>query len=216
VARASRHPAFAALKGWQPPKRKPTTSASQADPPQKPTPEAHAIFLAAMAGVTPLPASNRAEITRRPSASRMHPRHQDEPPVPMKDSAGDVSVDTQRNMAADDHVFLRNGLPRRALADLRRGRWGIQSELDLHGYDREEARAALARFLLLAHERGQRCVRIIHGRGLSSPGGVSVLKTLSRQWLAQRDEVLAFCAAKPRDGGEGALLVLLKSKYPGP
>jgi DNA-nicking Smr family endonuclease len=102
-------------------------------------------------------------------------------------------------------------LQRRTLADLRRGRWAIQSELDLHGYDREEARAALGRFLTLALGRGHRCVRVIHGKGLSSPGGVSVLKILSRQWLAQREEVLAFCPARPCDGGEGALLALLRS-----
>ncbi|MDR1647668.1 MAG: Smr/MutS family protein [Zoogloeaceae bacterium] len=214
MARASRHPAFAALKGWQPPKE--ATPAPKAEVSTPITPETHAIFLAAMEGVTPLPASNRAEITRPPPAPKARLRRQDAPPVLAKHSAGDLAADDRLDMATDAPVFLRDGLPRRALADLRRGRWGIQSELDLHGYDQEEARTALARFLLLAHERGHRCVRIIHGRGLSSPGGVSVLKILSRQWLACRDEVLAFCPARPCDGGEGALLALLKSERPRP
>jgi DNA-nicking Smr family endonuclease len=54
-------------------------------------------------------------------------------------------------------------------------------------------------------------VRIVHGKGLRSPQKISILRQLVRGWLMQRDEVLAYCQAKPQDGGEGALLVLLRS-----
>ena len=52
---------------------------------------------------------------------------------------------------------------------------------------------------------------VIHGKGMNSPGGEAVLRKLTRHWLTQRSDVLAYCDAIPRDGGKGAVLVLLKS-----
>ena len=49
---------------------------------------------------------------------------------------------------------------------------------------------------------GRRCVRLIHGKGLGSPGRFPVLKHLSRGWLAQREEILAFCQAPPTMAAE--------------
>ena len=80
----------------------------------------------------------------------------------------------------------------------------------LHGMTRDEARLALAEFLCRCLREGRRCVRLIHGKGLGSPGGVGVLKQLSRGWLAQREEILAFCQALPHQGGSGALVILLR------
>ena len=77
---------------------------------------------------------------------------------------------------------------------------------------REEAREALAEFLRLAAKRGWRCVRIIHGKGLGSVNKEPVLKSKVRNWLVQKDEVLAFCQATASEGGSGALLVLLKGQ----
>lgn len=111
----------------------------------------------------------------------------------------------------DEAAFLRPSLPRRVLTDLRRGRWVLQGELDLHGFNRDEARIALGSFLGASLQRGRRCVRVIHGKGLGSPGRESILKQLSRNWLAQREEILAFCQAGPNQGGSGALMVLLKA-----
>ena len=111
----------------------------------------------------------------------------------------------------DEAVFLRAGLPRRVLTDLRRGRWVVQGEIDLHGLTRDEARAALAEFLASALRRGIRCVRVVHGKGLRSPGKVGILKQLSKGWLSQREEILAFCQARANEGGSGALRVLLRA-----
>ena len=97
------------------------------------------------------------------------------------------------------------------LRDLRRGRWVVQGELDLHGLTRDEARSSLAHFIALSLQQGRRCLRVIHGKGHGSPGRLPVLKHLSRGWLAQREDILAFCQARPHDGGEGALLVLLQA-----
>ena len=107
--------------------------------------------------------------------------------------------------------FLRTGLPRTVLRDLRRGRWSIQAHTDLHGLNRHEAHEEINRFLAEARRHDKRCVRIVHGRGLGSPGRTGVLRQLTKSWLARRRDVLAFCHAPACDGGEGALWVLLKA-----
>jgi DNA-nicking Smr family endonuclease len=110
-----------------------------------------------------------------------------------------------------EQTFLRKGLGTDVLARLRRGHWSVQAEIDLHRLNRDEARDALADFLLEARGNGWRCVRIVHGKGLGSPNREPVLKNKVRRWLAQRDEVLAYCEAPRHAGGGGAVLVLLKS-----
>jgi DNA-nicking Smr family endonuclease len=109
----------------------------------------------------------------------------------------------------DEVAWLQAGLPRSLLRDLRRGRWVVQAKLDLHGMNRDEARIAVASFLADCQHRGHRCVRIVHGKGLSSPGREPVLKKLVHGWLPQRRNVLAFCQARTIEGGAGAVIVLL-------
>jgi DNA-nicking Smr family endonuclease len=93
---------------------------------------------------------------------------------------------------------------------LRRGDWAIQAQLDLHGLRTAEARARLGQFIREAHQQGIRCVRVVHGKGLGSPGKTPVLKGRVQGWLAQKKEVLAFVQARPAEGGAGALVVLLQ------
>ncbi|MGH8848032.1 MAG: Smr/MutS family protein, partial [Polaromonas sp.] len=89
------------------------------------------------------------------------------------------------------------------------GGWSIQGQLDLHGLRREDAREALGQFIKDAHKTGWRCVRVVHGKGLGSPGKTPVLKGKVQSWLIQKQEVLAFVQARPAEGGAGALVVLL-------
>jgi DNA-nicking Smr family endonuclease len=112
--------------------------------------------------------------------------------------------------------FLRPGLGTDIPRKLRRGDWTIQRQLDLHGLRVEDARDALGSFIRDANKQGLRCVRIVHGKGLGSPGKAPVLKRRVYNWLLQKEEVLAFVQAKPADGGAGALVVLLAPmKTPG-
>ena len=111
--------------------------------------------------------------------------------------------------------YCRPGVARDVARKLRRGTWIIQAQLDLHGLRREEARVALAEFLRDAVKRGLRCVRVIHGKGLGSIGKEPVLKGKVRTWLVQKKEVIAFSQARPHDGGEGAVLVLLQPENRG-
>ncbi|CAB1369827.1 Smr/MutS family protein [Denitratisoma oestradiolicum] len=109
----------------------------------------------------------------------------------------------------DEAAWIRSGLAPSVLRDLRRGRWVVQDHLDLHGCNRHEARQLFSEFLMACMKRGLRCVRIVHGKGLGSPGREPVLKNLTLGWLAQRREVLAFCQARAAEGGAGAVVVLL-------
>ena len=109
----------------------------------------------------------------------------------------------------DEAAWLCAGLSRNVLRDLRRGRWVIQDNLDLHGYTRDQARHQFVTFISNCIARNHRCVRIVHGKGLGSPGREPVLKKLVLGWLSQQRKVLAFCQARPSDGGAGAVIVLL-------
>lgn len=74
-----------------------------------------------------------------------------------------------------------------------------------------EAQEQLNDFVLQARARGIHCIRIIHGKGYGSSNKGPVIKPLVNRWLQRRAEVLAFCSARPVDGGTGAVYVLLKS-----
>ena len=111
---------------------------------------------------------------------------------------------------ADDQLsFRRSGIGTDVTRKLRKGEWSIQGQIDLHGLRSDEARNAMGQFIRDAKRMGWRCVRVVHGKGLGSPGKEPVLKSKVQRWLVQKSEVLAFVQAKPSDGGAGALVVLL-------
>lgn len=112
----------------------------------------------------------------------------------------------------DEAAWLRPGLSRSVLRDLRRGRWVVQAKLDLHGMNRDEARLAVTRFVRESRQHDLRCLRIVHGKGLGSPGREPILKKLVLGWLWQKREVLAYCQARAAEGGAGAVIVLLAAK----
>jgi DNA-nicking Smr family endonuclease len=93
---------------------------------------------------------------------------------------------------------------------LRKRHWQIEDELDLHGYTRDLARRLVDAFVRRSSKNGVRCVRIIHGVGYGSAGGEPVLRGMVHSWLVQTSEVVAFCVANRSDGGNGALVVLLR------
>ncbi len=107
-------------------------------------------------------------------------------------------------------LFARPAVTRRTMRQLRRGQFAIQGEIDLHGMKLDEARAALDAFIAAARVRHARCVRVIHGKGLGSGPRGPVIKAGVNRWLRSGDVVMAFCSAQPRDGGTGAVYVLLR------
>ena len=106
--------------------------------------------------------------------------------------------------------YRRDEVPGRILQRLRRGEYAAQDELDLHATDATRAEAMLRVFMAEARQAGHGCVRIVHGKGLHSDSGIPVLKNLVDRMLRQRADVLAFHSAPPAQGGNGAVLVLLR------
>ncbi len=166
-----------------------------------------AVFLAAMAEVRPL-RYDKVEPARRPPPPRARQQereHEEVMGLLLSDPPPGADVET-----GEELWFTRPGLQQALLRKLRRGQLSIGAELDLHGLTVAEARAAVSDFLRDSLARGVRCVRIIHGKGHGSPNRQPVLKTHLNYWLPQREEILAFCSARPVDGGTGAVYVLLR------
>ena len=174
-------------------------------------PDDLAAFREAVADAQPLPASGRVHLGGPLPPPRPLQHIADERAALHESLHGTIGLQ-DRLEGGDEPHYLRKGLAASVLRDLRRGRWVIQEEIDLHGLNRDEARLALSGFLSSALHHGLRCIRVIHGKGLRSPQKTSVIRQLVRGWLAQRDEILAYCQAKPQDGGEGALVVLLRAR----
>ncbi len=167
------------------------------------------LFSRAVGAVQPLPDKRKALLNQAQPAPIPVQQQRDEQAV-LRESLSD-EFDVSTLLDVDDALsFRRPGIGTDVTRKLRRGDWSIQREIDLHGLRREEARAALAQFIREAHKQGIRCLRVVHGKGLGSPGKTPVLKGKVQGWLIQKQEVLAFVQARPAEGGAGALVVLLK------
>ncbi len=128
-----------------------------------------AAFLAAVDGAQPLRKPNRVCLDGPKPSPRPRQREIDEAAVLGELLHGAVAIDDWLDLGGADS-FLRCGVPRSVLRDLRRGRWSIQDHIDLHGLNRQQAHAEVARFVAEARSTGKRCLRIVHGRGHGSPG----------------------------------------------
>ncbi len=120
--------------------------------------------------------------------------------------------DPDEPLLGEGLYYAKPGVQQAVLRKLRRGHFSVGAELDLHGLGSEDARQALAEFLQEVRGQRTRCVRIIHGKGYRSGPRGPILKQKLNGWLRQRNEVMAFCSARPVDGGTGAVYVLLNSR----
>jgi DNA-nicking Smr family endonuclease len=168
-------------------------------------------FRAAVAGVRPLETRRKALAPKPAPPPLPVQTRRDQDDVLRESLEGPMSPDEGME-TGEELAFLRDGMSRHVLRQLRRGHWVVQAGIDLHGMIRTEAAANIAEFLRDCCARGLRCVRIVHGKGLGSKNRKPVLKNKLRLWLPRRDEVLAFCQAPDDDGGSGAVLVLLKAR----
>lgn len=164
------------------------------------------LFRAAMKDVRPLrKAGRRLHVPGVPPAPRPRQLEADER------AALAESLDGPLPDTGEQLEFRAPGVQDAAFRRLRRGVYRMDRELDLHGLRADQARLAVARFLAECRARDARCVRIIHGKGLRSKGEGPVLKQRLDGWLRRRDDVLAFCSARPAHGGTGAVYVLLRA-----
>jgi DNA-nicking Smr family endonuclease len=166
------------------------------------------LFIRAVGQVALMPTRNTANIPKVPRPPVATQLKIDEAKV-IQDSLSD-EFDVSTLLDTDDALsFRRPSVGPEVTRKLRKGDWAIQREIDLHGLRSDEARLALTTFIREAHKHGIRCVRVVHGKGLGSPGKTPVLKSKVHSWLVQKNQVMAFVQAKPAEGGAGALVVLL-------
>ena len=166
------------------------------------------LFSRAIGATQPLRRQAAVPLAPEPPAPIPYQHQLDEQRV-LRESISD-EFDVTTLLDVDDAMsFRRPGIGTDVTRKLRAGEWTIQREVDLHGLRSDAARETLGDFIRTAHRQGVRCVRVVHGKGLGSPGKQPVLKTKAQRWLIQKNEVLAFVQAKPAEGGAGALVVLL-------
>ncbi|WP_423820771.1 Smr/MutS family protein [Salinisphaera sp. SPP-AMP-43] len=173
--------------------------------------EDSALFREQVGPVEEIRQSQRPPARELPSA-RPRMREADEAAV-MSELFDDIPPDPDIE-TGDDLVHRQLGVQNAVIRKLRRGHYRCQAEIDLHGMVVDVARRCLTEFLYEALDRGYRCIRIVHGKGLRSGHRGPVLKIKVAGWLRQRDEVLAYTSARQTDGGTGALYVLLRKKPP--
>ena len=162
------------------------------------------LFLAEMAGVTPLKPDNKVKHRKKPVAAPVHTASDDD------FLADDVFSDNEIIEECPDILsFSRSGLQYSVLKKLRQGKFPIEHELDLHGLTVEQARRELQAFLGECEAMGIRHAIIVHGKGFRSKEK-PVIKPMVNRWLREVDNVLAFHSAQPRDGGSGAVYILFR------
>ena len=171
-----------------------------------------ALFLSEMAGVTPLPKDPRGHVDKPRPHRRVSAREGPDALDELRDlvqGRGAFSI-----QCTDEYMEgVAPGVDYRLAQRLHRGDFAVQAQCDLHGHTVEAAKDVVQRFVTQAYTAGQRCVRVIHGRGRNSRDNRPVLKEQVQFWLSHgrlSRLVLAFATAPAADGGAGAVYVLLR------
>ncbi|QJB57770.1 Smr/MutS family protein [Pseudodesulfovibrio sp. zrk46] len=178
-------------------------------------PDDEEIFMAAMHGVKNISGSGRQVSPKAKTA-----------PAPLTiDPEERAKKDLQRFLRGDVEFELEytdeymygyvRGLDIKTFQQLKAGALSVASHLDLHGMTSEQAHESLLFFIRESYMQGHRCVLVVTGRGVNSPGGQSILRRETESWLTRdplKRAVLAFCTAQPKDGGAGAIYVLLRKQ----
>jgi len=163
------------------------------------------LFLTEMAGVAPLRPDNKIKIRKKPKIPPGQTTEED-----YRFAINDVFSSAEIIEECPDILsFSRSGLQHKVLKKLRQGKYPVEHALDLHGLTVEQARNELLEFLGECEAAGVSHAIIVHGKGFRSKDK-PVIKPMVNRWLPAVDNVLAFHSAQPKDGGSGAVYVLLK------
>ncbi|MGR9086392.1 MAG: Smr/MutS family protein [Gammaproteobacteria bacterium] len=173
---------------------------------KKPGPDDRELFRQTVGKVHPI--KNNKILLQKREKPKPRPRPDT---IRLEDRFTDAGADNIEKVNAEDTLaFIATGLQKSALKKLRQGQYGLDAEIDLHGLGSQDAKWQLLNFLQHSVQSGHRCVHIVHGKGHRSPDRHPVLKNNLNVWLRQHSHVLAFCSAPIRDGGAGAVYVLLR------
>ncbi len=168
------------------------------------------LFAEAMEGVDPVEWTHDPHPSSRPSQPAVHDTEAEERKLMQDAISGDSPIDIL------DHPEYIEGwvgvAGKRLLTNLRNGLYSIQGQIDLHGLNRAEAQIAVEDYIIRMSRFRPCCIKIIHGRGINSPADRTTLKeSLQRLFSTRRMSryVVAYASAPSRDGGVGAVYVLL-------
>lgn len=183
--------------------------------PQQSEPDDEETFFNAMQGVRQLEeqGKGRKVPTKAPPRKTISMAKEEETNGLREFMAGNIDFELEYT---DEymHGFV-TGLDSKVFYQLKAGSLSHQAHLDLHGLNSEQAMDNLLFFIRECYLQNKRCLLIITGRGKNSPGGRGILRQELQTWLIKdplRRIVLAFCTAQAKDGGAGAVYVLLRKQ----
>ncbi|MUM78452.1 DNA mismatch repair protein MutS [Pseudodesulfovibrio sp. F-1] len=170
------------------------------------------LFESAMQGVTPVSGGGRRVAPKpAPSPSAAAVPEDAEDAYLSRFLRGEVEFELEYT---DEFMYgYVRGLDIKTFQQLKAGSLSVAAHLDLHGMTLLQAREGLLFFIRESYLQGHRCVLVVTGRGINSPGGQGILRRETETWLTRdplKRVVLAFCTAQPKDGGAGAIYVLLR------
>lgn len=172
--------------------------------------EESALFKRAMAGISPLTTGDKLPLPRSRAATPGQ-AYRREAAQRAVDEAGWLPMTFLEPVPPEAILsFKRPGVQHGVFAKLRRGEYPIEAVLDLHRLTVPQARREVCRFVRECLHSEVRCALIIHGKGRGAVEPWALLKSCLASWLPLLAEVLAFHSAHKRDGGAGAVYVLLK------
>ncbi|HUH87822.1 MAG TPA: Smr/MutS family protein [Pusillimonas sp.] len=183
------------------------------DPAELLDPADRVLFRQVVKSVQRLPAPNRALLPPVPVAPKQvliqrRERASGNEPAALPQVSDHY---TSPKLVGDPTCFVQANHGPDLVKNLAKGKWPIGASLDLHGATLDEARARFDAFLRSCIEHQIRCVRVVHGKGYGSKDNTPVLKETVRRWLTQIADVMAYVECAERDGGAGAVLVLLRA-----
>lgn len=179
------------------------------------SPEDRALFRDSVKGAIPLGDKRPTTLpSKKPSKKEPLDKKSspNKAPIPHQDSWENLPLSDHSSQPVSSEDLLEysgSGISHKDMRRLKAGDFHVESQLDLHGLTADEARHQLLHFLEKAQSQGWRCIRIVHGKGKHGTD-TPILKNLANTWLRQLPQILAFCSAPRRDGGAGAVTVLLK------
>lgn len=173
------------------------------------------LFKQAMQDVVPLKDSNKVSQYDREKLQQVNRQTlrqiQRKQPNRLKRLTLDRSEVFSKVGAFESMYYAQKGVQMREINRLKKGEFGVESLLDLHGLTQEQAEIELNTFLADAISHHLRLLRIVHGKGYNSDNEYPVLKNLANEVLRQCPQVIAFTSAAEKDGGVGAVNVLLNA-----
>ena len=183
--------------------------------PQEPEqPNEDEIFMNAMRGVKQMGDSGGRQVAPESKPAKSQPRVDENDPAQLQRFLqGDVEFELEYT---DEFMYgFVRGLDIKTFQQLKSGSLSVNAHLDLHGMTTDQAQESLLFFMRESYLQSRRCVLVVTGRGINSPGGHAILRRETESWLTRdplKRIVLAFCTAQPKDGGAGALYVLLRKQ----